>query len=399
MWIVLSIGAPQLQASRNIVSSTPPLVAKGGAAPLRVVWRTPVLRARQCLGSLLSGSAKARCLSWSRREWAGPTYDTQTDAIYVGSSDKRLRQLSPSRGDILATATLPGALLAKPVPRGRCLLAGLENGELVCLDRQTLAILWRAQLDTDVTEPPVAWGSLLYVVTGDSSLYAIDAQSGRVVWRQRRPIDQLVLRPQSHPLVLPGLSEVERPLVLVGNRVCAVEAYDAKEGMLVLTLPIDQQSTQLSDVVAGPVIADKCVVAASFSGGLRAWKRQGFDECWSVAEAGLTHVTFNKNSGLLVAGGSGKVIALDARSGQIRWRVSLGIGSATNLVLRGGNVYTATSDGGILVLDGQTGKPRQWLLAHSEFVAPVEDAGEALYALSTAGTLYRLGPTTADHRI
>lgn len=392
MWIALSISAPQLQASRNVVPSTPPLVAKGGTAPLRVVWQTPVLRARQCLGSLLSGSAKAGCLSWSRREWAGAAYDARTDRLYVGSSDKRLRQLSPRRGDILATTTLPGALLAKPVPQGRCLLAGLENGELVCLDKQTLAILWRAQLDTDITEPPVAWGNLLYVVTGDSSLYAVDVQSGRVVWRQRRPIDQLVLRPQSHPLVLPGLSEVERPLVLLGNRAGAVEAYDAQEGTLVLTLPIDRNSTQLADVVAGPVIARECVVAASYSGGLRAWKLQGFDECWSVPEAGLTHVTFNARSGLLVAGGSGKVVALDARSGRIRWRVSLGSGAATNLVLRGGRVYTGVSDGGILVLDEQTGEPRQWLLSHSEFVAPVEDAGEALYALSRAGTLYRLAP-------
>ena len=394
--IALTLGAAQANAAplKARLASWPQgsQASKSKALQrLRIVWQVPVLRGRSCLNSLLSGSAKAGCLSWSRREWAGPAYDAQ-DALYVGSSDKRLRKLSPSRGAVLAIAILPAAVLAKPVLHGRCVLVGLENGELVCLDKQTLSILWRTQLDTDVTEPPVAWGSLLYVVTGDSSLYAIDAQSGKVQWRKQRPIEQLVLAPQSHPLVLPGLSEIERPLVLVGNRAGELEAYDAKEGTLLLTLPFEQQGIQLSDVVGGPVLANKCVVAASFSGGLRAWKRQGFDECWSLAEAGLTHIVFSKNTGLLVAVGSGKVVALDAQSGQIRWRVSLGVGGATNLVLRGGNVYTASSSGGIFVLDEQTGKTKQWLLSHSKFVAPLQDTETALYALSTAGTLYRLAP-------
>ncbi|MEM7589074.1 MAG: PQQ-binding-like beta-propeller repeat protein, partial [Myxococcota bacterium] len=185
----------------------------------------------------------------------------------------------------------------------------------------------------------------------------------------------------------PG-SAMQRSLMLVGNREGAIEVYDAQDGNLMFHLPVEQQEKPLRDIVAGPIVAGNSIVAASVSGIMRAWRRSGFEEDWSIEESGLTHLAYDDVNKHVIAAGAGKILAVNVGSGQIQWRFHLDTGAATNLVLRSGHVYAADSAGGVLVLHALTGKIVQWLLPRSRIVANVHSNAAGLYVVSEAGVVY-----------
>lgn len=355
---------------------------------LRPVWHRAIASARTCFRSLFSGTVKSSCMSWSGQQGlAGPLADQ--DTLYIGSWDATLKKLSTDNGHVMASTPLPARVSATPARHKDRLLVGLENGMLLCLDRHTLQPMWEKpqQLDADIAQQPLVQEDKVYVLTGDSSLYAIAIQSGQILWRQRRPMGNLVMLSQSPPLILPG-STMRRSLMLVGNREGKIEVYDTQEGNLMFYLPVEQQDKPLRDVVAGPIAANNVIVAASISGKMRAWRQPDFEEDWSIEESGLTHLVYDDVSKHVIAAGAGKILAVDIDSGQITWRFHLDKGAATNVILRSGHVYVADSAGGVLVLHALTGKIVQWLLPRSRIVANVNSNADGLYVVSERGIVY-----------
>ncbi|MEM7588818.1 MAG: PQQ-binding-like beta-propeller repeat protein, partial [Myxococcota bacterium] len=291
------------------VTTAPSMMArefKEESRKIRPVWHRTLVSSRACFGSLFSGTAKSNCTSWSGRQRSGPLADE--NMLYIGSWDGTLKKLSVDTGIVMTSIRLPSRVSATPTLHGDKLFVGLENGMLMCLNKHTLQRMWEKpqQLDADITQQPFVWGDTVYALTGDSSLYAMSVDNGHIVWRKRRPMENLVMMSQSRPLVLPG-SAMQRSLMLVGNREGAIEVYDAQDGNLMFHLPVEQQEKPLRDIVAGPIVADNSIVAASVSGMMRAWRQPGFEEDWSVEESGLTHLAYDDVNKHVIAAGAGKI--------------------------------------------------------------------------------------------
>lgn len=136
---------------------------------------------------------------WTCREGSGghasPVFFEQT--VYMAGVDKGLRLIDPLTGKVRQTIALKGAgwLLAAPlVTRWRLYQPGPE-GELICFDREKGQELWRFQtgpalLDFSPYQPggaaiassPILVGDAVVFGGGDGKLYALDYQTGNLLW-------------------------------------------------------------------------------------------------------------------------------------------------------------------------------------------------------------------------
>lgn len=141
----------------------------------------------------------------------------------------------PGRGGV------PRGLEATPVVVNGVLYTSLAWSEVVALDPGTGRRLWRYDPHVDgeadrrsccdvVNRGVAVWHGRVFVGTNDGYLVALDARSGRVLWR----VDTIVDR--SHPYVITGAPEVAGHVVVIGNGGAEfgvrgyVSAYDLRSG-------------------------------------------------------------------------------------------------------------------------------------------------------------------------
>ena len=171
------------------------------------------------------------------------------------------------------------------------------TSHLHALDAGTGRVRWKADLHADqqgfFAEPPVVAGGLVYVATASRGLLALEADSGREVWRAKG---------------FPVVAGVRAGLVIaaIEDRLAALDA----------------------------------------SSGLQRWEVpvSGRGEHWPVLEGDTVYVA-----------SAGDVIAVDATTGTTRWRVPAdpAVGPP---VPAGGRLYVATRNR-LLALDASSGRP------------------------------------------
>ncbi|MCY0865096.1 MAG: PQQ-binding-like beta-propeller repeat protein [Sulfobacillus sp.] len=162
---------------------------------------------------------------------------------------------------------------------------------------------YRLDLGGPIVDPVTVSGSMLYVGTNGNQLWAINWQTGQVVW--------VVVVPNmamTNPLVKDGL-------VVIGLGNNAFRAYNTTEGW----------------------------VRGTGINGLMAFQADTGHEVWFYPTVGETMATpvWQGNTLYDVTGG-GHFIAVDARTGRLLWRLTLGgFDSMSSLVASGPDVYVA----------------------------------------------------------
>lgn len=188
------------------------------------------------------------------------------------------------------------------------------TSHLHALDAGTGRLRWKANLHAGqqgfFAEPPVVAGGLVYVATASRMLLALDADSGREVWRER-----------GFPVVA-----------------------GVREGMVIA------------------VIGDR-LVALDAGGGIRRWDVpvSGRGEHWPVLEGATVYSASARD-----------VIAVDATTGTTRWRVPVGpaVGPPVRI---GERLYVATRSR-LLALDASSGRAlwasARWRIVNGPLATP-----------------------------
>lgn len=183
-------------------------------------------------------------------------------------------------GRLLWSASVGGIdfPLSVAVRNGHFIAAG-SSGTVLALDAQTGAEAWRAQAGATLSAGVGSDGRFSSVVTRDNELVTFEA--GRQRWRQRLPA-----RVVTAPLVAG-----ERVFVLAVDR--SVHAFDALDGR-------------------------------------RLWTFQRSGEALTLAQAGVLMAARNQ----LLAGQSGRLVALDPLRGTVLWDLPLATPRGSNEVER-----------------------------------------------------------------
>lgn len=290
--------------------------------------------------------------------------------IYTMNTDAVVRAFDPKDGSRLwETDMKPEGDVGKGdvgggLAYGEGMLFVTNNyGEALALDPKTGDIKWRRSLSGPTRAAPTVGGGRVFVVTTDNQLHALNVKDGTVQWTHS------------------GLSEV------TGLLGAASSAYD--NGVL---------------------------IAPYTSGEIYALRADNGRELWSDtlaavrrvdAVSGIADIRGNPvidRDRVIAVGNSGRMVAIDLRSGGRVWEDP--IGGITMPWVVGSFVFVVTSDNQLICLTRQDGRVR-WLTQLDRWENPEKKrdpilwvgpvlAGGKLILVSTSEKLISVSPLTGE---
>jgi len=262
------------------------------------------------------------------------------------------------------------------VEHGRRGNTSYPEGVLQALDAATGATLWQVKSDNlGHSTPAVADGLVFFASAGDQ-LLALDRRTGKTAWRfSMGSIWNLLLDPypskrlDGSPAVADGTVYFA---VTYGGKVAglwsrylfAVDTRSGREKWRYLEEMPGTRSAPLA-VAAGTVYFGGLVISAlDAERGTKRWEftlgkyrvpRTNYEDHDSVTDSPAL-----ADGGLYVATFSGRVLALDAATGALRWTFQRGgeyTAQSSPAVYRG-TVYIGSGEGALYALDAATGTER-----------------------------------------
>jgi outer membrane protein assembly factor BamB len=196
------------------------------------------------------------------------------------------------------------------------LYLGTEDGEVFALDATTGKLLWRVPVKGEVLASPAAGEGLVVVATTAGNIIALDPDTGEQRWLFEDEQPALTIRGVSQPVIEAGGvlygSGTGRVGVLIAER-----GYQAWEE--VIATP--QGSTDLSrlvDVDAKPIVVAGTLYTIAYNGELVAMELRSGRQLWKRDYASFRNMTL-EGSMLYLVDSTGGIYAVDRRSGSEVW--------------------------------------------------------------------------------
>lgn len=288
------------------------------------------------------------------------TMDSASTVVATGSDGATLwsRALVPAN-DKDSDATGGGLAFADGV-----IYATTGFGELFAIEATSGTIQWRQKLDAPLTSAPTIDGGLVYVVSRDSQAWALDTQHGRIKWQLAGTPTNAVISGGAGPavssrlVVLPfGSGELSGALKKSGIRIWGSSVAGRRAGVAY---------AGVSDVTGDPVVADGVIYAGNQAGRVVAMKASSGQRIWTAREGTYSPVWPSGDSVFLVSD-QNELMRLDRDTGERIWGVELPyytnkkirkrdeIYSHYGPILAGGRLIVASGDGLIRSYDPTSG--------------------------------------------
>jgi outer membrane protein assembly factor BamB len=259
--------------------------------------------------------------------------------------------------------------------RGRLFL-GTNHGLVLAVEAATGRVVWKRQFAGCVAASPAVGNGVVYVGfmnpppcrgTAPSFLAALDAHTGRTLWRFRSGV-------------------VESPPLLAGGRVYfgswdhRVYAVDAGTGRLDWSFATDDR------VKGGVAFAGGRIFVASYDGRLYALDASTGKLRWATGGLGSLYATPSVAHGRVFVGSTdGRVYALAAGSGRELWSTATGSFVYSPAALAGGGAYVGSYDHRLYALSQATGRVR-WTFDAGAPISGAPTVLDGLVYFSTCGS-------------
>jgi len=357
---LLRASALGLPRERDLVTGVGSLPASSGGLRLSLRWRAEVdgLDAAStflCGDRIVLASPRAQLalaredgeLLWMRESSTIATFMAGT-ALLCASADGELTLSDLEDGEVYARTRIAprtgGPMLGLFAgARGTPPLAVLTEGRdrLVAVDARTGAARWRFRAHSRGDFRLTRAGRILLVVSGDSSLDAIDVATGEVAWRWS-DLDRMSLSPSVTR---------ERAIAVAsqGSGASALLCFDLFSGQCVF-----RRELEASPVVS-PVATEQLAIVSSHQGTqltLTAYELADGKERWRVRDPGLGEggAALVVDQSLVINAPSGCAHALDLATGERRWEQRLADPTRDDVprrlepVLRGGALFLPSAN-------------------------------------------------------
>jgi outer membrane protein assembly factor BamB len=343
--------------------------------------------------------------------WAGIERDAETGMLFVGNEQGVLNAIDRN-GKLAWKFTTEKPIRAQPKVIGGHVYLHSDTGFLYKLDRKTGAEAWRADVDNGsearipTNQEKTRWdrygssvvsdGKHLFIASRDRNLYALDAASGRELWRMAAA-DIMTATPALYrdlvifaafdgrvqavsskdgaprwsydaKLGIAGDVVVSGDRVLVGSRSYDLIALDASTGR-----ELWKHYYWFSWIESPPVVRDGViytgssdatnVYAINLSDGSLRWKTSVPGWSWQrTAVSDDLVIAGTAGVGAFPASRNGSLLALDRSTGSIRWIVldppseqivkdKKGWGFGASPVIADGLVYAADLNGRVYAFE------------------------------------------------
>ena len=267
-------------------------------------------------------------------------------------------------------------------------------GEIVALDADNGGMVWRTEANGPLRAPPTLFEDRLFVVTVDNQLEARTMESGELLWTHTGIVEPAGLLGGSNPAV-------DANAVIAAYSSGELFALRPQNGR-----PLWSDSlaairrvgalTNLADIRGAPVLEPERVIAISQSGrmvaldlrsGERIWEQSVGGQQMPVSTGDFVFVLSNENQLLALAGDNGLIAWVTPLPSWANPQRRRGPIVYAGPVLAGGRLFVVSSRGEAIAFDAVTGEERARLDLPSGSSIPPVVAGGTLYVLSDNGTL------------
>lgn len=363
------------------------------------------------LAALLSVAVLAACASGSERPKPGPLEAIASPIAGRVLWQQRIESVQfplavAVNADTFTVAATDGTVVALEAQTGRerwrgsagaRLSAGVgsdgqraavvtRNNELVVLEGGR--VLWRKPIGVRVDTAPLVAGGRVFVLAGERSVHAFDAQDGLPLWTVRRASDPLTLSQA-------GVIAAFKDTLLVGQGQ-RLAGLDPADGQVRWEVPVatprgTNEIERLADLLGPAARAGDVVCARAFQAAVGCVNAETGRLAWSRNVGGLAAVA---HDGQLVVGGdaSDRITAWRAASGEVAWtseKLSHRVLGAPALL--GGSVVFGDAEGTVHFLSRESGTTQLRLSTDgSPVVGMPVVAGGTLLVVTRKGGLFAM---------
>ena len=369
-------------------------------------WTQPGGSASKSMGHLALGASPSRIWSKrvaepSKRERLAASPVISGDKLFVVDTDGVVHALSAGTGaELWRTATAKDsenehAHFGGGVSvQGERLFATNGLGDLVALNAADGSEIWRKRPGGPLRGAPTLASGNVYVVTQDNQLFALNQDTGDVVWTASASLESQ------------GVFGVAAPAsagstVIAGFSSGELNAYRYENGRALWAEVLSRSSistsvSSLSDIDAEPVIDEGRVYAVGQGGRMIAMDVASGNRMWEQNIAGIA-TPWVAGEWIFVVTDDARLLCLARGSGKVRWIAQLqhfrnekkqkGIISWVGPVLAGGKLVLGNSDGKLVFVSPADGSVVSTLDIDEPVTLPLVVANNTLYVLDGKGTL------------
>lgn len=276
---------------------------------------------------------------------------------------------------------------------GDKLIVASGFGYVAALNLSDGSEIWRRRTDSPMSSSPAILGSRAFLTSTNNDFYAIDTDTGEIVWNDQAIAETARVLSSPSPAVT-------QDILAVGYSSGELIAYLPANGRRLWadTLTSSGRYTPLSvinDIAGKPSIQDGIVYAASHSGILTAIDARTGARIWSRSFGSRQGPVIGGDY-LFVVGTGSKVAALNKIDGKVAWTRDLPEfkdGNRENRIvwtgplIADGRLVLTSSDGDVIALSPQNGETlSQMKVGQAIYIEPIAAAGK-VFVLTDNATL------------
>lgn len=271
-------------------------------------------------------------------------------------------------------------------------------GTLTALDPATGGEIWTQKLGATATGAPTAFGGVVYVTAGDSTGWALEADTGRIRWQTEGVADINNVAGAPAPAVSDkfvifafGSGGVQAAFRQGGLRIWNADVVGTRNGYAISTV---------DDITGDPVIADGRVYVGNHSGRVVAIGLFNGERLWT-ARLGARGPVWPAGDSVFLVSDRNQLVRLDASTGEQIWAVDMPDYEAVRKpqkrrdaayahhgpVMAGGRLVVASSDGLLRSFNPENGALLSAIAIPGGATTRPAVAGGTLYLVSREGQL------------
>ena len=274
------------------------------------------------------------------------------DTVFAGSRRGVIKALDAATGKkkwkVKAKHAIPQSLAADD----KAVYLGLDNGVFNSYGASDGALRWSLPLKSSVVSAPTISNGLVYFITGDNTLYAVDTETGKWKWTYTRDIRKRMTIMGAPRPVISG------DTVYMGTADGLIAALNSLTGELLWGKRPETARRRFEDVDSTPLSMEKIVYLATYDGKTFALDEESGNVIWNFDEGSIKPIYSTKEGALIVSAQDNYVHALNLNNGQEIWKATCRKGKSviTGAVVVGDRVVFCCDRGHVHVVSAADGK-------------------------------------------